>query len=95
MTLEDELKVGQHHRLLLLDRERLEVEGVRSVISFDANRILVETIQGTLKLTGEELHIKHLDLEAQKLHVEGLVTALEYTEDRGMRGKGFLGRLFR
>ena len=93
--MNDRLNSNQHHRLILLDREQLEVVGAINVISFDAHQIIVDTNQGILKLTGEDLHVKHLDLQAEKLTVEGLIVGMEYSENRGLKGKGLIGRLFR
>lgn len=87
---------GQRHRLLLLDREQLEIDGVQNVESFSATHVVLETNQGLLKLSGEEFHIRNLDLETEKVQLEGLVIAIEYLENRkGLKGKGFLDRLFR
>jgi sporulation protein YabP len=93
--VENKLKVEEHHRVVLLDREQLELSGVQGVVNFDDQEIVVETNRGVLKITGSDLHIKHLDLEAGKMEVEGLLAALEYTQGPGAKGKGLLGRLFR
>lgn len=93
--MDDGIKVRQHHKVVMIDREQMEIVGVEDVISFDDQEIVIETIRGILKLTGTDLHIKHLDLEATKLDVEGLICVLEYTENRGFSGKGIWGRLFR
>ena len=93
--MEDSIKVRQHHKVIMIDREQMEIVGVEDVISFDDQEIIIATIRGVLRLTGTDLHIKHLDLEAAKLDVEGLFSVLEYTEGRGLQGKGILGRLLR
>lgn len=84
------------HRVLMLNRERLEVSGVRHVVSFDDKSIVLETNLGVLHLKGEELHIKQLSLEEEKLEVEGEFTGLEYSESREeKRSKGILARLLK
>jgi sporulation protein YabP len=93
--VENKLKVEEHHRLVLVDREQMEVSGVQGVVNFDDQEIVVETNRGILKITGSDLHIKHLDLEAGKMEVDGLFAALEYSQSPGAKGKGLLGRLFR
>lgn len=88
--------VHDEHRVLLLNRERLEISGVRHVDSFDDKSIVLETALGMLHLKGEGLHIKQLSLEQEKLEVEGEITALEYSESREeKRGKGILARLLK
>ncbi|MGI6575787.1 MAG: sporulation protein YabP [bacterium] len=94
--MENRIEVGQHHRLLLLDREVMELEGVRRVESFNENQIVLETNKGYLKILGEDMHIQNLDLDTEKLHLVGLITAVEYIENKqGLKGKKILNRLFR
>ncbi|BCV23499.1 MAG TPA: sporulation protein YabP [Firmicutes bacterium] len=86
----------EEHRVLMLNRERLEISGVRHVDSFDDKSIVLETNLGVLHLRGEGLHIKQLSLEQEKLEVEGEITSLEYSESRAeKRGKGILARLLK
>jgi sporulation protein YabP len=89
-------KQGQH-RLVITNRESLEVTGVAHVDSFDDEEVILETDQGLLAIRGEDLHIKNLNLEKGELAIEGLVLELVYSDDKRLRdrGKGFFGRLFK
>ncbi|MGB9792467.1 MAG: sporulation protein YabP [Thermacetogeniaceae bacterium] len=86
-------------QLCLTNRERLEATGVRQVVSFDEKEIVLETEFGNLVLRGDGMNITHLDLESGELVVQGLLTSVEYAEDRGKklkaRGKHILDRLFK
>jgi sporulation protein YabP len=94
--LDSKLETGKHHRLLLLDREMMELEGVQGVGNFNESLVVLSTNKGYLKIVGEDLHIQNLDLETEKLQLTGLITTIEYSEDRqGQKGKKFLDRLFR
>ncbi len=85
--------------LILSGRGRLEATGVQQVVSFDDQEIIVETGIGPLVLRGEGMHITHLDLTAGDLIVEGSITSLEYSEQRGKkmkaRGKNIFERLLK
>ena len=86
------------HRLVIDNRERLEITGVLNVDSFDDQEIVLETEQGLLAMRGEDLHIKHLNLEQGELHIEGYLLELAYSEERSRRkdrSKNFFERLFR
>ncbi len=50
--------VSGQHRLIIADREQVEVEGVLHVESFDDREITLGTILGTLTLRGEDLNIR-------------------------------------
>jgi len=87
------------HRLTVDNREKIEISGVLNVDSFDDQEIILETEQGLLAMRGEDLHIKHLNLEQGELIVEGYLLELAYSEERSLRikdrGKSFFERLFK
>ena len=85
------------HRLIIQNRETLDVTGVVHVDSFDDEEVILETELGLLAIRGEDLHIKHLNLEKGELAIEGLILELAYSDDRRFRdrGKGLFERLFK
>lgn len=84
------------HDIKLYDRQRATVTGVKEVISFDNNEILLETLQGTLAFRGNNLHVKRLTLEKGEVDLEGEIGEMKYTESHGMKETGsFIGKLFR
>lgn len=86
----------KRHQLTLKNRERLSVEGVTHVESFDSQEIVLKTEGGILQVKGEGLNVRELNVEAATLTVEGFVRSLEYAEDSAAeKSKGLLARLFR
>jgi sporulation protein YabP len=83
---------GGRHELHLTDRSQLSLTGVRKVESFDHQEVVLVTSRGTLRVQGENLHIRGLDLERGTCGVEGSIEALTYRESH--RGDGRGGRLF-
>jgi len=86
------------HKIEILQREQVRLQGVIHVESFDEQQVVVETDLGMLTLSGEEFHITSLDLDQGMMIVEGNFGALEYSHmDARLRqkDKGFLQRLFR
>ena len=81
------------HRLTLEGRERLIVSGVEDVERFDENEIVMNTTEGALIVTGENLHIGKLSLDGGELHVDGRVETLSYENAGAPRG-GLLSHLF-
>lgn len=69
------------HQLSLRERKTGSLTGVVDVISFDADRILLETAQGMLTIKGKELHVSSLNLEQGEVEIEGTVDSLIYTEN--------------
>jgi len=87
------------HRIEILQREQVRLQGVIHVESFDDRQVVVETDMGMVSLAGEEFHITSLDLEKGLMIVEGMFLGLEYSGlDRAksrQKDKSFLQRLFR
>ncbi|NLJ83851.1 MAG: sporulation protein YabP [Halanaerobiaceae bacterium] len=79
--------------LILKDRKLLELSGAREVISFNEERILLQTTQGLLDIKGRGLNIHNLNLDNESIKIEGLITSLNYT-DKSM-DKGILQKLFK
>lgn len=55
------------HSLKLKDRRIGTVTGVQDIKSFDDKEILLFTKAGKLLIKGEQLHVKRLNLEKEKL----------------------------
>jgi len=90
-------KNSNQHRLVIQNRESMDVTGVLHVDSFDDEEVILETEQGILAIRGEDLHIKQLNLEKGELAIEGLILELAYSDDKRFRdrGKGLFERLFK
>lgn len=96
--MEDRNLGDRVHRVEILQRERVQIQGVIHVESFDEHQVILETDKGMLSLTGEDFHITTLDLERSEMTIEGNVLGLEYSSDRSRskaKERGFLQRIFR
>ncbi len=82
------------HRVTLEGRDRLTISGVEDVERFDESEIVMNTAEGALVVTGENLHIDKLSLDGGELHVDGRVDALSYEDAPLARGSGLLARFF-
>ncbi|AFL98599.1 MULTISPECIES: sporulation protein YabP [Desulfitobacterium] len=87
-------KNPSNHRLTMDNRQFLSLTGVSKVQSFDPKEILLETIQGVLSIKGDKLGIKHLDLKAGQVEVEGQIDALVYPRNSGSRQNAW-AKIFR
>ncbi|MGL4792029.1 MAG: sporulation protein YabP, partial [Anaerotignaceae bacterium] len=90
-------KRNQKHKIVMDQRERLFIDGVTEVISFDEETVICETDMGTLIIRGAQLHVEKLNLDQGQLVVVGEISGMEYGEE-GMFAKnsgGFLSRLFK
>lgn len=88
-------KGTEAHGFTLTARKDLSVSGVKKVDSFDDKVVVLVTAAGPLVIKGENLHIRHLDLEQGVLLLDGIIAQLTYQEPApGRRGR-ILERLVR
>ena len=78
--MNEDKKGNAAHRLTMEGREKLTISGVEDVISFDEHEILLDTLEGTLLLRGEGLHINKLSVESGELQI-----CLVYTSSDNQR----------
>lgn len=74
------------HKLTLDGREKLTMDGVKDVESFDERMVILETVRGTLIVQGEGLHLQMLSLDGGQVAVDGLVDSLTYEAPRRKGG---------
>lgn len=86
------------HRVEVVQRKEVRVDGVQHVESFTEEEIKVETNMGGIVIVGENLNITQLDLEAGSLQVSGFVNRIQYQEAgfrKTGRGRNLLGRILK
>lgn len=95
--MDEKSKRGLKHEIVLIDRENLEVSGIKDVESFDNEEFLLSTEFGYLNIRGQNLHIKNLDLERGTVLIEGIVIDMAYLGDGHSteKAKGFFSKLFK
>ena len=85
--------IEMNHSVIAEGRKKLNISGVRDVLSFDDETIQLDTVQGRMTIKGEGLHIQSFHTESGDLFAEGRLHALVYISDE--RSGGFLSRIFR
>lgn len=87
---------GLQHRIIMEDRRRLIISGVKKVRSFEPKEIILDTIKGGLIIKGRDLGVKNLDLKESEVEIEGDLDLLTYATNRtGESSKGVWERIFK
>lgn len=63
-------KTGKVHGLTIKERKYGKLTGVQDIHSFNENEILLQTEAGKVQIKGEQLHVKSLDLEKERLRLK-------------------------
>ena len=85
------------HRLMMQNRSALSITGIRDVVSFDENQVVMDTDLGLLTMKGKDLHVSRLTLEKGEVDVDGTIDSLVYSSNESYRksGESLFNRLFR
>jgi sporulation protein YabP len=88
--------LGKGYQLVMENREKLTITGVRKVQSFDPKEIILDSGNGILSVKGDQLGINQLDLEHGVVDIQGRIDSLNYLR-QASNGKrqSFWGRIFR
>lgn len=84
------------HACRLENRNAASLTGVREVVSFDENQVVMDTDMGLLTIKGKDLHVSRLTVEKGEMEVEGQIDSLAYSSNEAYRkaGQSILARLF-
>lgn len=89
-----EENISTVQNVIIENRKRLNISGVKDVSSFDDETILLDTALGKMTVKGEGLHIESFNTTTGDLTAIGKVHAVVYMSDAKTSG-GFLSRLLR
>lgn len=89
------MEQGNSHSLILENREKLMLSGVREIVSFDDRAVILYTALGELTVLGAAMQVHTLSTETGELEISGEISALKYGDKDRTAACGLLGRLFR
>ena len=95
--LQEQSRPTPAHKLVMQNREKVELTGITEVVSFDNKEVILETVDGMLQMKGEGFHVKHLTLEKGEVDFEGRIDSLVYSDQQNAAKSAgsFVSRLFR
>jgi len=93
---EKKLIKSKPHNITIEGRERLIINGVRDVASFNENEVSLETEAGGLIIRGTDLHINRLNVDDGNLFIEGYIISCVYNDKIDIKKTGnFLSNIFK
>ncbi len=82
------------HNIIIESRKKLNISGIKEVMSFDDETIILESVYGRLTIKGEDLNIISFNTDSGDLSAEGKLYAVVYVDDTKRSG-GFFSRLLK
>ena len=92
---EDIKSIKTSHNIIMENRAKVMITGVRDVDSFDEQTVVLVTDSGKLTIRGASLHISRFNVETGEIAIDGEIIALVYTNDKSQSGGSMFGRLFK
>ena len=81
---------GTLQNLILENRNKLSISGVKDVLSFDDQVVIMETELGLLSVKGDNLKINKLSIDTSEVIVEGEINTLSYSDHSKKEQEGGL-----
>ena len=75
------------------NREKLNISGVKDVLSFDDQMVILETELGLLTIKGDNLRINKLSIDTLDVSIDGTINTLIYSDSSSDK-KGGKNRFF-
>ena len=69
---------SKSQRLLVVDRKRIEIDGVTAILGFEEDYARLETNMGNLLIEGENIKIENLSKDNGRIQLSGSFYLLEY-----------------
>lgn len=89
--------ISKSHKLAIDNRKRSCLTGIKDVVAFDINQVLLESVMGMILIKGTDLKVTRLSIEKGEVDVEGHVDSVTYSEIKayGEKGKSLIKRMFK
>lgn len=88
----EEIKQIKHTQLNIKERNRIILNGILNVESFDESYVTLETSEGRICIEGQGLKIESLSQNGGEIQIAGRINGVFYTKDK--KAKGAFSRLF-
>ena len=78
-------------KIHITDKNRVEINSVSSVRSFDEDGVIIDTSLGLISVEGSELRIENFEKATGRILISGSITGVFYIEKaEKKKGRGFL-----
>ena len=86
---------NQYGEIKIIDRKKINLTGVKKLVSFNPEEFLIETTLGIILLKGQDLEILKLDTTDQILSIKGKINNLNYMDSNKSKETSIIARLFK
>lgn len=81
--------------IILENRKKLTLTGIKDVLSFDDEIVVVESELGLLNIKGSDLRVNKISVETGDVIVDGTIRAIEYSDKDINSKQGLMSKIFK
>ena len=81
--------------LSLKSREKVNISGIKEIISFDESEVNLSTVCGNLVIDGENMHINVLNISDGDIELHGKINGVNYIDVNEDEKHSLLSRIFK
>ena len=89
------LQENKSHEIRIGQRKEMSVSGVKEVLSFDADSVVLRSVCGEMTIEGSGLKVGALDTDRGIVTLVGKIDSLYYSAEGAEEKRGFFEKLFR
>ena len=91
----EEKQTNIMQNVILENRKKLTLTGIRDVLSFDDEIVVVESELGLLNIKGNDLRVNKISVETGDVIVDGTIRAIEYSDKDIGPKQGLMSKIFK
>ena len=91
----EEKQTNIMQNVILENRKKLTLTGIRDVLSFDDEIVVVESELGLLNIQGTDLRVNKISVETGDVIVDGTIRAIEYSDKDIGPKQGLMSKIFK
>lgn len=91
----EEKQTNIMQNVILENRKKLTLTGIKDVLSFDDEIVIVESELGLLNIKGQDLKVNKISVETGDVVVDGNVRAIEYSDKDLSQKQGLMSKIFK
>lgn len=91
----DESQSNIVQNVILENRKKLTLTGIKDVLSFDDEIIVVESELGLINIKGNDLKVNKISVETGDVIIEGIIKMIEYSDKDILSKESLISKIFK
>ncbi len=95
MSEDKNINKFEKHNIKMEGRKKLELTGIKDVVNFNEENIILQTSMGGLSIKGSNMKVNVLNVENGDMCIEGYINSLVYISKDKASKQSILKKMFK